>query len=153
MISTAAFAKRPFEGETSTKLFYQTGSSRGGSLVQFIKFGIVGASNTLVSLGIYYIFIVVNRHFYILGNTAGFFISVLNSYFWNNRYVFKKSGRGHLRPLIKTYICYGSTFLLGTGLLYLMVHHFGVSEWIAPIVSLIVTIPLNFVLNKFWAFK
>lgn len=28
-----------------------------------------------------------------------------------------------------------------------------VSEWIAPIINLLVSVPLNFLINKFWAFK
>ncbi|MEG2931919.1 MAG: GtrA family protein [Ruthenibacterium sp.] len=31
--------------------------------------------------------------------------------------------------------------------------YWGVSEWIAPVINLVITIPLNFILNKFWTFK
>lgn len=122
------------------------------SFKQFIKFGLVGVSNTLISLGTYYLlyFLGVN---YLIANTIGFIISVLNSYYWNNKYVFKKTQDGHIKPLIKTFMSYGSTFLLSTILLFLMVNIFKVSEIIAPIVTLIITIPLNFIMNKFWAFK
>lgn len=57
------------------------------------------------------------------------------------------------KGLIKVYISYGSTFLLSTGLLYLMVDIAGISEYIAPLINLCATVPLNFVLNKFWVFK
>jgi putative flippase GtrA len=120
---------------------------------QFIKFGIVGVSNTLISMAIYYLFVFINRDFYMLGSTVGFFVSVINAYFWNNKFVFKKSEKGNAKALIKTYVSYGSTFLLGLALLYVMVHVLGISVMIAPIIQLVVTIPLNFLLNKFWAFK
>lgn len=122
------------------------------TIKQFIKFGLVGISNTLISLGTYYLlyFLGVN---YLISNTVGFVVSVLNSYYWNNKYVFKKTQKGHLKPLIKTFLSYGSTFLLSTVLLFIMVQYFGVSEIIAPIVTLVITIPLNFLMNKFWAFK
>jgi putative flippase GtrA len=122
-------------------------------LSQFIKFGLVGVSNTFVSLATYYIFVFISRDLYIAGYTVGFIVSVLNSYFWNNRYVFKKTEKGNAKPLLKTYISYGSTFLLGLALLYLMVDYLGVSSLIAPVLILAVTIPLNFILNKYWAFK
>ena len=115
------------------------------TIKQFIKFGLVGISNTLISLGMYYLlyFLGVN---YLIANTVGFVVSVLNSYYWNNKYVFKKTQKGHLKPLIKT-------FLLSTVLLFVMVQYFSVSEVVAPVVTLVITIPLNFLMNKFWAFK
>lgn len=121
-------------------------------LKQFIKFGIVGISNTVISLAIYYILIYFNIN-YIISNTIAFIISVLNSYYWNNKFVFKKSKEWHLLPLLKTYMSYGTTFILSTILLFIMVDYLNISELIAPILNLVITIPLNFLLNKFWAFK
>jgi putative flippase GtrA len=121
-------------------------------VVQFIKFGIIGVSNTAISLGIYYIVVLINKDWYIIGNTLGFIISVLNSYFWNNKYVFNKTEKGHLKPLLKTYVAYGSTFLLSTLLMYIGVTFLGISQFVAPIV-LVIVIPLNFIINKFWAFR
>lgn len=120
--------------------------------IEFIKFGIVGVSNTLISLCIYYILVYFNMN-YIIANTSGFIISVLNAYYWNNKYVFNKTTKGILQPLIKTFASYGVTFVLSTVLLVIMVDCLNISQIIAPILNLIITIPLNFLLNKFWAFK
>ncbi|MBX4260782.1 GtrA family protein [Clostridium estertheticum] len=119
---------------------------------QFIKFGIVGLSNTLISLATYYILIYFGIN-YIVANTVGFIISVLNAYYWNSKFVFKKSSKASLKPLLKTFMAYGTTFLLSTILLVVMVNYLKISNIIAPVLNLIITIPLNFVLNKFWAFK
>ena len=129
-----------------------------GTLMQFIKFGIVGVSNTLVDLAVYYIFVLINPALYIPGKTAGFIISVLNAFYWNNRYVFKTGGSGNnirstLMRIGRTYLTYGATLLLTVLLLWLEVDKFGISEFIAPLINLLITIPLNFLLNKFWAFK
>lgn len=120
--------------------------------IQILKFGIVGLSNTIIALAIYYGLIYIGMH-YIVANTIAFLLSVLNAYYWSNKYVFEKTSDGHKKALIKTYLVYGSTFLLGTVTLFLMVNIMDVSQWIAPIINLLVTIPINFVLNKFWAFK
>jgi len=119
---------------------------------QFIKFGIVGLSNTLISLLVYYALIYIGIN-YIISNTVGFVISVLNAYYWNNRYVFKKSNKGNLKPMIKTFVSYGMTFVLSTVLLVVMVDYVSISKVIAPVLNLIITIPLNFLLNKLWAFR
>lgn len=122
-------------------------------ITQFIKFGIVGVSNTLISLFVYYTLIYLNFH-YIFANTSGFVISVINAYYWNSKYVFKtEESRNVIKSFIKVFMSYSSTFALGTFLLYLWVDVFNISNLIAPIINLIVTIPLNFLLNKLWAMK
>ena len=120
---------------------------------QFFKFGLVGISNTLISLGVYYLFIFFNPSLYMVGYILGFLISVLNAYFWNNKYVFQKTKQGHLIPLLKTYLSYGITFGVEFVLLFVMVNFLHVPEALAPIINLAINIPLNFLLNKFWAFK
>lgn len=122
-------------------------------VTQFVKFGIVGFSNTAISLGIYYLFIFINKDLYLIGNAVGFVVSVLNSYYWNSKYVFKKTEEGHLKPILKTFTAYGGTFILGTALLLVMVELLSVSEKIAPIINLVITVPINFLVNKFWTFK
>ncbi|MCI1577497.1 MAG: GtrA family protein [Clostridium beijerinckii] len=119
---------------------------------QFLKFGIVGVSNTLISLLIYYILIYFDID-YVVANAIGFIVGVLNSYYWNNKYVFDKSHSGNIKPIIKTFLSYGLTFILSTILLVVMVDFFIFSKVVAPIINLIITIPLNFLLNKFWAFR
>ena len=93
-------------------------------IYQFIKFGIVGISNTLIAYVTYSICVYIGIH-YLIANAIGFFISVLNAYYWSDRFVFKK-GEGESRSTIwtiaKTYIAYGSTgLLLASILLYLYV--------------------------------
>ena len=125
-------------------------------LYQFIKFGVVGTSNTLIAYIIYSICVFIGIH-YLAANAAGFSISVLNAFYWSDRFVFKK-GKGESRStvwtLAKTYIAYGSTgLLLASMLLYFYVDKFHISEYIAQLLVLFLTIPLNFIINKFWSFK
>lgn len=122
-------------------------------LLQFIKFGIVGLSNTLISTGVYYIFIWIDPKLYFAGNVVGWIISVGNGFFWNNRLVFRDSKLSWQKKLLRTYLAYGGSLILGSALLVLQVRLLGVSEWLAPWVNLAITIPLNFLLNKFWAYK
>ena len=126
------------------------------TLLQLIKFGIVGVSNTGISLLVYYLFLWVDAGLYLLGNVAGWIVSVANAYYWNNKYVFfsrTTDWKRTLQKLGKTYLSYGATFLLSTALLYLEVDVLGWSKVFCPIVNLLITIPLNFLLNKFWTFR
>ena len=58
------------------------------------------------------------------------------------------------KALIKTYISYSFTGLfLNSILLMLWVQVFHISEYIAPVINLLVSVPVNFLINKFWAFR
>ena len=125
------------------------------TIFQFVKFGIVGVSNTAISLIVYYIIYWINPEWYMIGNIAGWVISVSNAFFWNNRYVFKSQSEGMrqlLKRIGKTYLSYGATFLMSTACLYVEVDILPWSAIICPIINLVLTIPLNFLLNKFWTF-
>lgn len=123
---------------------------------QFLRFCAVGVSNTTISYIIYAVLIYIGIH-YILANTFGFFVSVLNAYYWNNRYVFKKGNqekRNHIKVLMKTYITYGSSELILTSfLLYILIDYLGISEYVAQLLRLLITVPFTFLVNKFWSFK
>lgn len=123
---------------------------------QFIKFGIVGVSNTLISYVVYVV--LVNIHIdYLMASIMGFIISVLNSYYWNNKYVFKKNKddqRVWWKVLIKTFMSYAGTgLILSNVLLVIWVEYFKISELVAPLINLVITVPMNFFINKYWAFK
>ncbi len=132
--------------------------------LQFVKFGIVGVSNTLLSYLLYTGALILfrilgwfGRADYLLAQVVAFILSVAWSYYWNNKMVFKL-GEGETRSvwksLLKTYISYSFTGLfLNTFLLILWVRIIGISEFIAPLINLLISVPLNFVINKFWAFK
>lgn len=127
------------------------------SLFQFVKFGLVGVSNTLISLGVYQLCLHILHMHYQLANLLSFLVSVTNAYYWNSRYVFTRGASPtpaqHLRAYGKAFVSYGSTFLLSTVLLTLWVEVFGISQGLAPVINLLITIPLNFLLNKHWAFR
>lgn len=125
--------------------------------VQFFKFGLVGLCNTAISLAIYYIFVFIDKELYIAGNIVGFLVSTLNAYFWNNKYVFREKGNkkkiNSKRKVIKTYISYAITLLLGTALLSIQIETLHINEKLAPLINLIITVPINFLMNKFWVYR
>lgn len=126
------------------------------SFFQFIKFGIVGASNTLLGYVVFCACIYIGLH-HQLSNFIGFSLSVLNAFYWNNRYVFvldEKEQRNWFCSLVKTYAVYSTTgiFLNGT-ILWFLVDKCACNTYVSMLTCLMVTIPINFLLNKYWAFK
>jgi len=106
-----------------------------------------------VALGIYYLFIWINPALYQVGNLTGWTISVLNSFLLNRKFVFKDSTEHPLKTLGKVYLIYGVSFVLTVAMLHIQIEWIGISEFIAPLLCMIVTIPVNFLANKFWAFR
>lgn len=119
--------------------------------IQFIKFSIVGFSNTVISLFVYYVLLWLECN-YLIANAMSWIVSVFNAFYWNNKYVFKNENTW-IKALIRTYISYGCSFILGSLMLIVLIEFFKVSDIIAPLIILVITIPLNFLMNKFWTFK
>lgn len=120
---------------------------------QFIKFAIVGCSNTLINLATYYFLIYMGMH-YMPAYTLAFLISVCNAFCWNNKYVFKnKQEKNVYKAFIKVFSSYGLSYLLSLALMGVMVEILNISSYIAPIFKMVITIPMNFALNKVWAFR
>ena len=132
------------------------------AFIQFVKFGIVGVSNTLLSYVINVAALLALSPFrltwdYFAANVIAFVLSVAWSFFWNNKYVFKPAEgekRNIWAALLKTYISYAVTGLaLANILSYIWVDVIGISKYIAPLLNLVISVPVNFLLNKLWAFK
>ncbi len=151
--------------ESLRALLEKLEQGRLAPLVQFVKFGLVGVSNTAISYGIemlgyYVVFAKVSwpeRVRIAVVTAIAFTVSVLNSYYWNNRYVFRdaerKTFRDHLKALLKMAACYALTGLIQAPILKVWIHERGVAYWLASLLTLVVTVPLNFLLNKLWAFR
>lgn len=149
-------------------------------LIQFIKFGLVGVVNTITSYVIYSVLFYLGVD-PLICNIPAFIVSVFVSFLLNNRFVFKESEdrekRKWYQVLIKTYISYSFTGLflaevltalwlriikidLFLGFAVPIISSFGmdlsakdIAGYLAPILNLVISIPINFVLNKFWAYR
>ncbi|MCL2456878.1 MAG: GtrA family protein [Defluviitaleaceae bacterium] len=118
-------------------------------VAQFLKFAAVGVSNTAVYLLIYNAFLFFGAH-YLIASAVAFIFSVLNAYFWSAKFVF--NAKKEKKQIIKIYLSYGFTFLLSLIAMFVMVDVLGISQYAAPFFNLFLTVPLNFLLNKFWVF-
>ena len=138
------------------------GESRTSLIVQFVKFGLVGISNSAISYSVNIIVLLSLKQFdlsldYMFANIVAFFVSVLWSFYWNNRFVFtladgKKRNIG--MALLKTYITYAFTgIILNNVLSYVWITIVGISKYMAPLINIIISVPINFLMNKCWAFK
>ena len=147
------------------------------AVVQYLKFIGVGLINAAVNYISYSAVIYLGGH-YVLANIVGFTLSVLSSYLINGKFVFDRDeGVKGWHVLLRLYVSYAFTGLLLTNVmswLWLdvlkleegvrpfneMLAQSGVeltdrklAEYIAPCINIAITTPLNFVINKFWAYR
>ena len=143
------------------------------SILQFIKFCIVGVTNTALSWCLNALTIALlsptslseqttigTFSFYPdvqIGIAVSFVLSVAWSFYWNNKMVFAlKTGqkRNWVTALLKTYASYAFTgIILAAVLTWLWVDTLHINKYVAPLLNLIISVPVNFVLNKLWAFR
>lgn len=127
----------------------------------FGKFTINSLVNTGVFLLFYYLVLLLKSN-YFMANTAGFVISVISTYYCNKKFIFKDDKnkklksenelRSEMNRVIKTYTAYGMTFCLTTIMLFFEIDRLKMSSILAPIINSIITLPINFALNRFWVF-
>lgn len=122
-------------------------------MIEVLKFGLVGISNTIVYLTIYFIFIKLGIH-YLIANFMGYLISSMCGYILNKIWVFEyKKNILFEKSLYKYYITYIIAFGLNISLLYYLVDIIKISEMISPLLILCITVPFNFFMSKYWVYK
>ena len=79
------------------------------------------------------------------------------SFYWNNKYVFKVERgkkRSLMKTLIKTYISYSFSGVVLNNILSLFwINVLNISKYVAPFFNMVISVPVNFLINKFWAYK
>lgn len=135
------------------------------SIIQFMKYGIVGVSNTLVTLLIILLCKdIFNFNLYI-SNLIGYIAGLINSFIWNRAWVFKGSSRKVKNEIILFAIgfilCYAiqllsvSLLLKTTFITNTIIEGFNsvsLGENIVTILAMVIYTVLNFIYNKFITF-
>ena len=130
--------------------------SRSPLARQFVKFSLVGVTNTLWDFLLY---IVLTRgllgfqlHF-LVANFVAFFASVVNSYILNKRWTVRNTDRRH-------HVQFGKFFLVNLvslgvyeTLLFFLIEHAEVYDLLAKGVSVVFVMVWNFAANKYWTFR
>ncbi|WP_297637222.1 GtrA family protein [uncultured Clostridium sp.] len=118
---------------------------------KLIKFGFVGVINFTITLIVYNILI----HFgvnYIVANSIGYIAGMVNSYVWNNIWVFQAKSKS-LKVAIKFIIVNLIVMGINNILLFILVKDCGLNKTIAQGVALVITTLINFAGNRFWTFR
>jgi len=110
-----------------------------------LRFLVGGALNTGATLALYWI--LMQFMHYQWAYLVSFCSGVLLSYMLNTRYVFR--ARHSWLKFVLFPLVYLITYSIGALVLRLAVEHFRVPEGLAPLIPIVVTLPVSFLLTKF----
>jgi putative flippase GtrA len=122
------------------------------SIIQFVKFGIVGVSNTLLTAGVIWILMKVFYCSDYISNLAGYIIGLINSFIWNRKWTFESKSKVGV-TVFKFIVTFAISYLFQLGNLYLLLHFTHIDSYISQLLSIVVYTCINFVLNKYYTFK
>lgn len=122
------------------------------TLIQFLKFGIVGVSNTLLTAATIWILLKSLNSSDYLANIIGYIIGLINSFIWNRKWTFenKQSVKDTLYKFIGIFAI---SYLAQLGNLYLLLHHTSIDSYVCQLLSIVIYTVINFALNKYYTFK
>lgn len=120
-------------------------------VIRFIKFGIVGILNTGLNWGLFYLLNLIGLY-YIISNIIAYSISVVHSYIWNSKWVFESKFNDKKKSSFKFIILNLIGLLINSILMYLLVDIFKLVKMTSLIITTIIVMIINYVVNKLWTF-
>jgi putative flippase GtrA len=121
-------------------------------LVQFVKFGIVGISNTLLTFAVYTVLLKVFGVWYLAASAIGFVVGAVNGFLLNRRWTFREHVGDALTP-VRWGIVQGCGLALNEGLLYLFVDDAGIEKLISQAFATVIVTIVTFLVNRAWTFR
>jgi putative flippase GtrA len=121
-------------------------------LVQFVKFGIVGVSNTLLTFIVYTLLLKVFGVWYIAASAIGFIVGAVNGFLLNRRWTFAGHVGDALTP-VRWAVVQTCGLGINLGLLYVFVHDAGLDKLLAQACATVVVTITTFFVNRAWTFR
>lgn len=117
------------------------------SLVEFIKYTVVGCINTADYYLSYLIFMDMFKFSYRVSFVLGYVVSIVGSYFLNTYFTYKQ------KPSVKKFLIFPFTYVPNFIIQYfgmvLLVDKMNMSSKLAPIITAIVATPITFFVMKY----
>jgi len=121
---------------------------RQPAVMQFIRFGLIGAVNTSISYGIYALLLYMGLN-YALANLGSLILGIGVSFFSQGRFVF---GNAAIDRLPRFILLWGSLYLVNIGLIALFMR-FGINAYLGGALALVPITLFSFVCQRYLVFR
>jgi putative flippase GtrA len=121
-------------------------------IAQFLKFGLVGVSNTLITFAVYTLLLKVLGVWYVAASGIGFAVGAINGFLWNRAWTFKGHVGDALTP-VRWFVVQGCGLVVNLGLVYLFVDGASLDELIGQGFTTAIVTVLTFFANRSWTFR
>ena len=122
-------------------------------MIQFIKFCLIGVLNTGIDFIIYGFLTRVLGFYFLLANIISVVVAMTFSFFANKTVTFKNKDTGILKQYSKFVFINTFGLILNNIILFIGVRVFNLNDLLAKFGAIIVTLVVNFIGMKYWAFK
>jgi putative flippase GtrA len=121
--------------------------------LQFVRFGLVGASGYAINLGVFALAVHAAGIDYRIAAVLAFLISVANNFWWNRHWTFDARG-GHAGFQAARFLTVSvAAFLFSYVVLLALVEGAGLPEVLAQAIAIVAATPLSFLGQKLWSFR
>lgn len=125
---------------------------RAPLIAQFVKFGLVGVSNTLIALLVYTLLWNVLGVWYVAASAIGFAVGAVNGFLWNRAWTFKGHVGDALTP-VRWFVVQGCGLLVNSALIYLFVDGAGMGKLVGQALTIVIVMVVTFAVNRSWTFR
>ncbi|AYA76616.1 GtrA family protein [Bacillus sp. Y1] len=122
------------------------------TLIEFIKFSIVGAINTMVDFGVFSL-LLTNGCPILLSQIISYGCGMLNSFIMNRSWTFKENKRNEYSEPLKYVVANVATLILVSVLILLFINLVHLPVLIAKVICTGIGMVINFISSKFWVFQ
>jgi len=123
--------------------------------IQFIKYGLMGVSNTLIDFGMYYVLTRFSSFFgtYIfVAKAISFCVATIWSYYGNKRWTFGQLNKSTTKEVGRFYVTALISGVINVSVHYVVVRVFNLPDTFGIVCAAGATVLFGFVLNKWWVF-
>lgn len=129
-----------------------SGALRMPVVAQFLKFGLVGVSNTLLTFVVFTILVQEVGVWYVAASAIGFVVGASNGFLLNRSWTFRGHGGGS-GAAARWAVVQGTGLLADLGLIYAFVSGAGLPKLVGQALAIGIVVGATFFANRTWTFK
>lgn len=122
------------------------------SIIEFIKFNIVGIINTALTYGVYSLTVFLTDN-YNVALIADYSIGIATSFILNKYITFKNKDKINFSMIFKMILSYVPSFVLNLISLHVLIGKLNWNKYLAQLLTAACIAYISFILQKFFVFK